>query len=87
MNREIAECLLGYWPISERLIMIKIQGAPFNFDIIQGYVPTKDNPDDEVDKFYNSIKEAMKHAKSGEADVLMGDWNTKIGNQHQYPVT
>ena len=29
----------------------------------------------------------MKHAKSGEVDVLMGDWNAKIGNQHQYPVT
>ena len=87
MKREIAECMLGYWPISERLIMMKIQGAPFNINIIQGYALTSEHPDDEVDKFYDSIEEAMKHARSAEVDVLMGDLNAKIGNQHQYPVT
>ena len=29
----------------------------------------------------------MKHINSGEINIVMGNWNTKVGNQHEYPVT
>ena len=34
MRKEIARSLIGYWAISERVIMIKLQGKPFNLSII-----------------------------------------------------
>ena len=30
MRKEIVRSLIGYWAISERVIMIKLQGKPFN---------------------------------------------------------
>lgn len=83
MEREIANCLLGYWPITERLIMMKIQGAPLNISIIQVYAPTSDHSDEGVQKFYESIKETMKYTKSGEVIIIMGDWNAKVGDEHE----
>ena len=34
-----------------------------------------------------SIQNEMKHTKSGEINIVMGASNTKVGNQHEYPVT
>ena len=34
MRKEIAKFLIGYWVISERVIIIKLQGKPFNISII-----------------------------------------------------
>ena len=67
--------------------MLKLGGAPFNVNIIQAYAPTSDHSDEEVEEFYESIQNVMKHTKSGEINIVMGDWNAKVGNQHDYPVT
>ena len=29
----------------------------------------------------------MKYAKSGEINIVMGDWNVKVGEQQEYPVS
>lgn len=87
MKKEIAKCMLGYWPISDRIIMMKVKGSPFNINIVQVYAPTSDHPDEDIEQLYEKIKEALKHAKSGEVNIIMGDWNAKIGDQHQYPIT
>ena len=29
----------------------------------------------------------MEYAKSGEINILMGDWNGKVGYQPEYPIT
>lgn len=86
MKKYNAACMLGYWPISDRVIMMKIQGAPFNI-IIQVYTPTSDHQDGEIEEFYCCIKEVMGYIRSGEAVIIMGDWNAKIGDEHQYPIT
>ena len=48
MRKSIASCIIGYWPISDRLIMLKLGGAPFNVNIIQAYAPTSDHPDEKI---------------------------------------
>jgi len=30
----IAKALMGYWQVSDRIVMIKLQGKPFNINII-----------------------------------------------------
>ena len=49
--------------------------------------PTIDHGDDEVMKFYKDIGNVMEYAKSGEISILMGDWNAKVGEQLEHPVT
>ena len=64
MRKSIASCVTGYWPISDRLTMLKLGSAPFNVNLIQAYAPTPDHPDEEVEECYESIQNVMKHTKS-----------------------
>ena len=79
-HKKIAKCLLGYWPISERNIMCKIQAKPFNLVILQCYAPTADQSNDEIEKFYSEIELALKQTKSDDVVFIIGDLNAKIGN-------
>ena len=87
MKKHIASCMVGYWPVSDRIIMAKIQGKPFNINIIQVYAPTTDHDDDEIEKFYDDLKQVMEYTKTGEINIVMGDWNAKVGDHPEYPVS
>ena len=75
MRKEIARSLIGYWAISERLIMIKLQGKRFNISIIQIYAPTQDYEEGEIELFYDDIL------------CVMGDLNGKVGKERTTNIT
>ena len=58
VTKAVAGYVLGYWAVSDRVIMIKVKGHPFNVNIIQVYAPTQDSTEEEVDEFYDQIAEA-----------------------------
>lgn len=87
MKKSVASCMIGFWPVSDRIIMVRLKGKPFNINIIQVYAPTMEHDDDEIEKFYDDIGSVMKYTKSGEINIVMGDWNAKVGEQQEYPVT
>ena len=71
---------MGYWPISNRVIMVKLQGKPFNINILQTYAPTQDHNDEDIEQFYEEIQQAINQAKSDEIIHMMGDMNAKVGS-------
>ena len=81
MKNTVAASMIGYFPISERVMMLKLKGQPFDISIIQGYAPTSDYSDNEVEMFYDEMKNAMKYVKCGEVVIVMGDFNAKVGNE------
>ena len=81
MKNNIARSMLGFWAISERVIMLKLQAKPFNINIIQVYVPTLDCEDEEVEKLYQEINNSIKQTKSCELLCVMGDFNAKVGKE------
>ena len=86
LKKYVADSLIGFWPVSDRLIMIKLSRQLFNINVIQVYAPTSSHNDEEHEEFYESIDNVMGHTKSGEIVTIMGDWNAKVGNQYEYPV-
>lgn len=81
MKENVAKAMLGYWPVSNRVIMIKLRSKPFDMNIIQVYAPTTEHTDEEIEEFYEEIGCALQHVKSGEINILMGDFNAKVGNE------
>ena len=79
VNKNINKAVLGYWPVSDRIIMMKIQGKPFNISIVQVYAPASASTDDEIDEFYNLLESTIDQVKSNEVLVVMGDLNAKVG--------
>ena len=74
-----ARSVMGYWPISDRVIVCKLQGKPFNIVVIQVYAPTKQHSDMEVEKFYEDVERGIKQAKKEDIIITMGDLNAKVG--------
>lgn len=66
-------------PISDRVILIQLHGQPININIIQVYAPTADKSDEDLELFYQQIDKALKVTKSNEINILMGDFNAKVG--------
>ena len=81
MKNSIAKSLLGYWPISDRVMLVKLQGKPFNINLIQVYAPTKEYSEDINEAFYEQVETAFKYIKNKEYTIVMGDFNAKVGNK------
>jgi len=81
LRKGLGNSLQGYWPISDRAIMIKLQGKPFDIVCLQLYAPTQDHSDDVVESFYSDIKQALKQVKQSDILIVMGDMNCKVGSE------
>ncbi|XP_029164802.1 craniofacial development protein 2-like [Nylanderia fulva] len=74
-------CIIDFIPYSDRIALIKINARPTNLNIIQIYAPTADAPDEEMEIFYEQIKEMLKLTKKHDMNIIMGDFNSRIGKE------
>ena len=79
-RNKVAKSLIGYWPISHRIVMVKPQAKAFNINMIQVYAPTQDYDDETIEEFYEQIQSAVSYTKSYDIICIMGDLNVKVGN-------
>ena len=79
LDEETAKCVSGFWCISERVMVLRLKGRPFDICLIQCYALTADNTDDEVDKFYDQLDRAIQQCRSQDIRIVMVDLNTKVG--------
>ena len=79
LTRETSNALIGYSPISDRIINVRIQAKPHNITFIQCYAPTSLASDKEIDSFHNSLQETMDSIPNRDIKVVMGDFNAKVG--------
>ena len=76
-----SKSLKSWCPISDRVVVAKIEAKPLNLGIIQVYAPTSESTDEEVEKFYEEIERAKSHLKSQDIKIIMGDFNAKVGDE------
>ena len=79
MKNGIAKAMIGHWAMSNRVIMMKLQGKPFNITFVQIYGPTQDYSDENIEQFYEEIQQTIKYTFSNEFLLVMGDFNAKVG--------
>lgn len=75
----MADAVSGWWPVSDRIIYVKISGSPININILQVYAPTGDHTDEEIEEFYQELDDVTAQCKEYEINIVMGDLNAKIG--------
>ena len=46
MKNSVAKSMMGFWAISDRVIMMKLEAKPFNINVMQVYAPTQDHDDE-----------------------------------------
>ena len=82
MNNDTAKLVSGYWPVLERVMIVRIKGKPFNLSFIQVYAPTSDCSNEKIDGFYEQLESAKKQSKSQDVVIVVEDPNAKVGKQH-----
>ena len=80
INRKVANTVLCYATISERIICLKLQRMYHNMEIIQIYAPKEIAEQTEKAQFYEELTETIKeHKKSRDQLIVMRDFNAKVG--------
>ena len=57
VNKRVRNAVLGCNLKNNRMISVHFQGKPFNFMVIQFYVPTSNAKEVEIDQFYEALLE------------------------------
>ena len=80
-TKAVARYIKGYFTISDRILVVKLAGAPLDLSIVQVYAPTAGHDDEDIEEFYESDDCALKQCKSHELTIIMGDWNAKLDKE------
>ena len=72
LGKETSKALIGYSPISDGILKLRIQAKPHNFTIVQCYAPTIIANED-------SLQETIDTIPNRDLQVIMGDMNAKVG--------
>jgi len=78
IHRKIAGALVGYEPVSERVLVVRLNAKPRNITPIQVYGPTTATTDEEMERFYQDLSQAVKQVHKRDMLLIVGDFNAKV---------
>src|SRR5215469_13390764 len=81
LTESVTKFMIVYWAVSDRVLLVRIKGNPFNIFLIQVYAPTTQHEEDEMDKLYREVQSAKDQCKQHEMIVVTGDLNAKVKNE------
>ena len=81
VNKSVRNVVLACNLKNDRMISVHFQGKPFNIIVIQVYAPTSNTEEDEVEWFYEDLKDLLKLTPKKYVLFIIGDLNAKVGNQ------
>src|SRR5436190_16121652 len=79
MNKKVGCRVKTYKQVSDRIIVVMIDTKPVTRTVISVYMPTSAHGDDEVEEVYEQIEEQIALIKGDENLIILGDWNTVVG--------
>ena len=83
LNKSASRALIGYNPISPRVISLRLKAHPLNISIVQVYAPTSDAAENEAESFYESLQETLDCIPPRDMLMIIGDWNAKVDKLQQ----
>ena len=77
VDSEAEKMLLGYNPVNEWIISIRLNGKQRNITVVQVYAPMS-QADEEIEKFYIEPQSMIDAINNRDILIIMGDFNTKL---------
>ena len=75
VKNKLKVSVMGYNPVSDGVITIRINAKPVNLTIVQLYTTASTASNEEIDGFYNVVHDALESIANCEITLLMGDLN------------
>jgi exonuclease III len=86
INKRVAWAIIGYEPISSRLLVVRFNAKPRCISLIQVYAPTSVSDETQVEQFYHELAAVVKKVPARDILVITGDFNAKVGKASSTPV-
>ena len=59
LSAQAKKALIGYNPISSRIITARFDAAPWKLTVIHVYAPTSSSPEEDIEAFYSDIEDVL----------------------------
>ena len=79
INKEMSKAVMGYNPVNDRIITIRMKAHPMNITVVQVYSPTTDATEEEMDNFYGVLQDTLDSISGRDITMMIGDCNAKVG--------
>ena len=79
ISKKISQCLLGYKPVNDRVLYMRVKAHPANISIVQFYAPTSDANEEAMNMFYEALQNTLDEIAERDVLIVMGDANAKVG--------
>ena len=85
LRKEAQKALIGWEARGSRIITacFKTKNKKIKMNIVQCYAPTNDKTDETKEEFYNQLHGIMSNLGDKNVNVIMGDFNAKMGSDNQ----
>lgn len=83
----IVKSVRSFIPVSDRIVLLQISGKPVDLNIMQVYAPTSQSTEEEIEQFYDDVSRTMKLLRKEEVNIILGDFNAKVGQNRTENVT
>ena len=79
LAEKVDKSLLGYNPIDDRIITVRLKGQPNTITFVQFYAPTTLATNEIIDAFSAKLRETLDKMPNSDVVVMMGDFNPNVG--------
>ena len=81
LSKGAASALIGWKPVSHRIITARLQTQQAKVTVIQVYAPTETAEDSEKDEFYSQLQDSLDEILSYDINLLMDDLNAQVDSE------
>uniref|UniRef100_A0A914X6Y4 Reverse transcriptase domain-containing protein n=1 Tax=Plectus sambesii TaxID=2011161 RepID=A0A914X6Y4_9BILA len=86
LSKKVAKAVQCFNAINDRVMSIRLHGKPRSFTILQVYAPTTNAEEEDIERFYAGLQQAIDQAPAKDAILIAGDFNAKVGAGEEPPV-
>ena len=83
LRKTIANTLLQWKPVSERLLYVRFHSKFTKLSVLVGYAPTNDSEEEGKDDFYDSLQAMLEEIPAHDMIIFMGDLNARVGSNNK----
>ena len=75
LNKEAEKSLIGWKPVTDRIIKVKFQSRHTKTTVVVIYAPTEEAEEEEKDNFYDQCQDVFNEIPKHDMVLLLGDMN------------